>query len=380
MRTCWLLSLGQSPKARAKIAAMPIGLTVILLSVGLPYREDWVVWRASRRRSNSSIFNVTAPVVHVAPEAIDMRLDWHTASDVFNTTGASLQSGWAVINPSLLLLESASDGGAVLLARAARAHATSEVTLRGVTYDAVYPPVNVTEVRRYWHSKIVMSTSVWGDERRTMLSGWNTTEWQVALSGQDEPLEAVHVLSSFETNQGWAPLCEPMPQYDPLNRTLLRKFVTGPEDPKLLRMPSSVVSGSRFAMAFSSLPPKSTIPGCDQTDAAVTQMYMTQADEGSTGHLQNAPAVHLQCGLSTADEKNWIGFTHDGQLYYVYSIEPHRIVQVRAADGACIEIERYSTSAYAPLRRMRVHIAPAPAMASFESDVSETIMPSHPAL
>ena len=51
--------------------------------------------------------------------------------------------------------------------------------------------------------------------------------------------------------------------------------------------------------------------------------------------------------LTRRHEKNWIPFTRGGQLHFVYSIYPHAVVLVRAADGACTN--RWSTSSYAPL-------------------------------
>ena len=68
----------------------------------------------------------------------------------------------------------------------------------------------------------------------------------------------------------------------------MRRFVTGPEDPKLVPMPAGS-PGGRLALAFSSLPPTTTRPGCDQTTSAVYQMYLAQHGEALANlNLNNA--------------------------------------------------------------------------------------------
>ena len=39
----------------------------------------------------------------------------------------------------------------------------------------------------------------------------------------------------------------------------------------------------------------------------------------------------------TGDQKNWGQFEWRGELMYVYSVLPHRVVQARVSDGACVE-------------------------------------------
>jgi len=60
--------------------------------------------------------------------------------------------------------------------------------------------------------------------------------------------------------------------------------------------------------------------------------------------------MRLDCGNFDRPEKNWIAFTHDDQLHFVYSIFPHVVVQARATDGACVQ--RYTSSSYQPLAQL----------------------------
>ena len=107
----------------------------------------------------------------------------------------------------------------------------------------------------------------------------------------------------------------------------------------------------RYGIAFSSYPPRATIPHaeCHNGPRAVYQMYLAaEGEAAAAGKL--APAARVSgpgCGWTRLDEKNWVGFTRRGQLHFVYSVHPHTVVLARAADGACAT--RYSTSSYAPV-------------------------------
>ena len=118
-----------------------------------------------------------------------------------------------------------------------------------------------------------------------------------------------------------------------VNRTLFRKLVSGPEDPKLVASPAASVHGP-YGVAFSSYPPSWTRPGCAQTDAAVQQMFMA-ASGTSLQDQTPTPGVRLQCGETELDEKNWIAFNYKDQQHFVYSVQPHVVVAARVLDGAC---------------------------------------------
>jgi len=54
-----------------------------------------------------------------------------------------------------------------------------------------------------------------------------------------------------------------------------------------------------------------------------------------------------------ADEKNWIGFGWRGQLLFVYSVHPHKVVMARAGDGACVARHGW-VSSFAPLAHLEM--------------------------
>jgi len=176
------------------------------------------------------------------------------------------------------------------------------------------------------------------------------------------PMQRKHVLPSIGESE-WSPLCEPEPTYNPANGTLIRKVVSGPEDPKLLALPQ-VSSNPRWAITFSSLPPVSTRTGCyraglpqyTEGTAGVPQMYIApdvRADfsPGGAGPSEPVVGMRLECGEEFKPEKNWIGFTHEGQLHYVYQIHPnHEVVQARSSTGECSSV--YTSRSYAPLAEL----------------------------
>lgn len=94
-------------------------------------------------------------------------------------------------------------------------------------------------------------------------------------------------------------------------------------------------------------------PNCSQNEYGVQQMFLTQPAAHvvatATGFGSPVAAVRLDCGrFSEVDEKNWIAFMWEGQLLYVYSIYPHRIMHVRPADGECMERKEWLTT-FTPL-------------------------------
>jgi len=136
----------------------------------------------------------------------------------------------------------------------------------------------------------------------------------------------------------WAHLCVPE-TFIPTNKTLLRHVVTGPEDAKVFSYNGSV------DVAFSSLPPLGE-DGCAEGED-VSQMYIA----GGVDMTGSSPDVgsRLTCGENDVAEKNWIPFTHDGKLHFVYSPLPHTVVTAQP-DGAC---DQKYTSDFAPLQQLK---------------------------
>jgi len=325
-RSWWL---GQKEKP-LKLWAWPVLTAFLLIVMGVPY--------AHRRRDDSVA--TAAPFVQIAPDAIDVKLNWTAAP--FDDEPA----GRSIINPSLLLTPPDGEGSPRLI-RAARAHGLGSTRGEGTWVDDESgATVIVTELTTVWYSDIVTALEPlasahdldgWGDSMLATLDG------SAALLGS-----ATGRLSSSLTLDSWGPLCEPEPRYVPANYTLFKKTVSGPEDPKLLHLPD----GSA-AMTFSSLPPAESRPGCHQAQSAVVQMYLAPLASGPNASAEPSVGMRLQCGESTTAEKNWIGFSHSSwanQLFYIYSIHPHVVVQARAPDGACVQ--RYSTSSYQPLAKL----------------------------
>lgn len=153
-----------------------------------------------------------------------------------------------------------------------------------------------------------------------------------------------NLLSHTGKSKFWKDLCEPYPSYNDQTGYLVRKQVQGPEDPKLITLPQS-----GWGLTFSSYPPASLLvhdssaEECMWHENAVMQMYLAAHGENLVSDGGTALGVHLQCGSPTDDEKNFIAFAHeDGELYFIYTVEPHVIVHARQADGACAR--QYVTS------------------------------------
>ena len=311
-------------------AALALGLAVMFAAVS----------GADKALRSSDAVNATLTLlgsyVAIAPgAAVDVRLNWTTELE-----------NRALINPSSLWFVGA-DGGA-LVVHSARAHGLDEsegtVTCSAaMRCEGAEDGAVVSSFLSAWRSDVVL-----GDVRpATSLSGWDVAAWEL---DSGSPLHRAAIASSLDAaanhpSDGWGPLCEPRPTFVPENRTLLRKTVSGGEDPKLVALANGSIHGP-FALTFSSLPPTETRPGCHQTGRSVSQMFIA-ADGLRISAGGAAVASRLDCGWTRIAEKNWIAFTHEGQLHYVYSVVPHVVVIARAADGACQR--RYSTSASAPL-------------------------------
>merc|ERR1719502_1290047 len=63
---------------------------------------------------------------------------------------------------------------------------------------------------------------------------------------------------------------------------------------------------------------------------------------------ETTAGYRLDYGKTKQAEKNWIPFTHEGGLYYVYTPIPHRVLKCEAG-GSC---ENYAETSYAPLVRL----------------------------
>jgi peptidoglycan/LPS O-acetylase OafA/YrhL len=237
--------------------------------------------------------------------------------------GVASGNGAVLINPSLLFR-----GDEVIIA--ARLHRRESVQTRGD-----YKNRDVAVVEQTWHSEIVIGSMAlnWG--------AWD--EWLTTGKPPKVLLSQLSTWTGLRTPSGsrWAHLCS-RETWIPQNQTLVKLVVTGPEDPKVFQLPSD----DSIGLAFSSYPPLGR-HGCGK-DGAVSQMYL------ATGVVPSEPAkgslgVRLQCGETTRAEKNWIPFESDGQLYFVYSILPHVVVEGQL-DGMC---GRKHYSNFAPLVRLQ---------------------------
>ena len=315
-------------RARAKrrygplqLLAAPLALTAVLAGFGA---VEWPVAAAAADAPAAPVLNATVELEERS--AIDVRLNWSATGGAFNGS---------VINPSLLWLD---DG---TLVRAARVHAVV-----GHRQEGVWKGEVVTEIVTEWQSDVAIAAAPYGGGA---MGGWDVTAWRLDAAGA--PLvraDLVAHLGAASASDRWGPLCERIPRYVAANATLMRTTTSGAEDPKLVALPPHSAHG-RYAIAFSSYPPASLVPGCHQAPRAVTQMYLAAdgeaaaAGEAAVGSRVGGPG----CGWTRLDEKNWVAFTKDDQLYFVYSIFPHTVVVARAADGLCVV--RYSTSSFAPM-------------------------------
>jgi len=100
---------------------------------------------------------------------------------------------------------------------------------------------------------------------------------------------------------------------------------------------------------FNSYPPKSS-EGEDCGKRGVSQMYLTKGVDAAKPTEANE-AAHLKCGHIDRAEKNWIPFDLEGKSYVVYSVFPHKVIEL-PKDGASRCGQRYS-SVFPPFARLQ---------------------------
>ena len=313
--------------------------------------------------------------VRVADEAIDVRLNWTVREGEYAEPRQ-------LINPSLLW----SAQGRLL--RAARAHART----CNVNYGATYKGENATEFLTTWHSDVAFdgpavrsdSTIIASDVTQSQeeaWAGWDVAAW--GLDADDAPLRNVQ-LHHGDVNAGWGNLCEKAPRWQASERRLWRTVVTGPEDPKLARFPSTFASvprpsgdldgwsdggwddtdvndGRRLSdgqqeetirLVFNSMPVVPEAPGqCVPTPryqmfhsaSALREEEKTSDGSDGGGYGYSAEAVPLMCGSTALHEKNWVSFADGDRLRYVYQVSAH-IVITQDAWGQCLDGQAYYDS------------------------------------
>jgi len=329
-RSWWLKQKGKVCFRMPKLVFMPLWTAVLLLSISVPYRAT---------RSAAAVVRLAKPYVRGSNASdgaalfVDVRLNW-TAPEFGDDERA-------LINPSIAVIEP-SDNLRIVL-RVARAHAALESVSEGswVVNTSTNEARRVTIIKQEWRSDIVIAKDVGPLD----LSGWSVATWGLDGNAPMQRKRILPTLDSTDDSESWGPLCEAAPTFIPQNNTLVRKVVTGPEDPKLLMLAENV-GNVRWGITFSSLPPIATNPQCYQggsrveqgQEVGVTHMYI--APETRAGGEISAPSAEvigsrLQCGRTDQAEKNWIGFMHRGQLHYVYSVYPHKVVIARSEDGGC---------------------------------------------
>eukprot|EP00930_Biecheleria_cincta_P092853 TRINITY_DN8290_c0_g1_i1.p1 TRINITY_DN8290_c0_g1~~TRINITY_DN8290_c0_g1_i1.p1 ORF type:complete len:1880 (-),score=353.33 TRINITY_DN8290_c0_g1_i1:622-6261(-) len=229
--------------------------------------------------------------------------------------------GSVLINPSIHIF-----GGKVIVA-ARRHHSES------VQHVGQYNGSLVTVIEQIWHSNIVLGEA---DFSATAWAAWPEAG-RLPFSAKANTWTGLRT----EAGQKWRQLCV-KETWIPNNQTLLRHVVTGPEDPKVFEHEGSL------DLAFNSLPPLGR-DGCEE-GKQVSQMYMAsnidvlKMSQQKVGH-------RLRCDLSDKAEKNWIPFTYQGKLHYVYTPQPHKVVAIDPSDGSCEE--PYEETIFDPLRRLQ---------------------------
>lgn len=314
----------------------PALLAAILVITKIPYNP------IPRSTSSCSMFNATnstgnyttlEPFVRLSNESIDMELNWTIQSDTMLEGTAD----YSIINPSLLFQDD--DKGGLTLIRAARVHKVTQKVTDGILYEGK----EVTEHILSFASSIAMKAESFNGDLSTGFDDDSISNWGLDAS---YPLDLVNdkMLSHKGFNTGWTDICEPQPAFNDEEKTLFRKIVDGPEDPKLLEIPAGKKNeGTSFGLTFSSFPPASLITrkDCKWDEEAVMQMYLAP-DGPSLVSQTMSQGVKLNCGDPYETEKNWIAFHHENKLYYIYSVEPHVVVHVRKEDGSCVK--QYETS------------------------------------
>eukprot|EP00937_MAST-01D_sp_MAST-1D-sp2_P008098 g8098.t1 len=332
-----------------------------------------VVLAAATGAHHARVSSGAGDVVIAAGAAVDVSLLRHgwaataQAAKVVNPQYASDDSlattiSMALINPSVLAWDDGGGGGQVYV-RVARVHAVSQTSSGGKSYPAYgHAGGDATELTHTWHSGIVFHAYRGRPGTGLRLAGWDPSAWRWAPA-ESQQMVAMPLTSNLAAGAdaaawrtGTSRLCRAKGTWIPANRTMVRKIVNGAEDPKPFRH----AHAGGWGVAFTSYPHQAARPGCDGTYMANPQMYVAGDGDGAWGRAASTttagkawpggsmvPAQRLQCGFkSVYAEKNWIAFTVADQLYFVYSVHPHTVVQARAADGACIR--RYATT-FGPL-------------------------------
>ena len=164
----------------------------------------------------SLMYDPKADEAAFAPAWVDLSAQGYKAIDMQLNFSAQSTEG-AVINPSLAL-----QGTDLIIA--ARVHKVS-TTVGGMRDWG--NNTDVVEMVNEWKSSIVVGKAAFD---RDAFFGWNSSAWSL-----DFDLEKAAILTDV-TNAtslwGSTPLCEARPSYIEKNNTLIRKVVTGPEDPK----------------------------------------------------------------------------------------------------------------------------------------------------
>ena len=320
----------------ARVAALPCFVALVGAVLCSINRELEVITASAVDGCGRPTRPVALPpaYVHVAAQARDVRLNW-------TALAADFDEPRALINPSLLW----SSGH---LVRAARAHAVTCAANRSFTYNGVAG----TELTTTWHSDIALDggaviTSREQDgasrQREVDVDGgiaaWST--WDVGRWGLDGsgPLRRLALLR--DDGAPWGALCEGQASWEPSNATSLRTRVTGPEDPKLFKLPANfgtqgAAGLGRVGLAISSLAPRREGVECPMVAGGQAQYNMFQVAGGLSRPAEgsgtySAQANGLPCGNEATHEKNWIAMPRGETLHYVYSIFPHVVKTVDAA-------------------------------------------------
>jgi hypothetical protein len=390
---------------------LAIALLVSLLTSAACLADDYSRHRTPSKRTDACGLALTPPAllpayVRVAPEAIDVRLNWTMAETERAPLGdnalAAFPNPPALINPSMLWLE---DGR---LLRAARLHSTG----CQVNPNAEYNGSQATDIRTVWQSTIMVDAETVSpakvavgarttpslgmsiEPRSQSASGAASdsagSEWDEALrllGGSARPLRPLDLTREEGNAEAWAPLCNREPKYVAVNHSLMQTVVTGAEDPKLVLLSSSGTAAPspaapRAGIAFSSFPPDDGPDACHDPASmkfggskAQYQMFFASSSvldndppgasgNNSTSRISGAAAAlpsaveplpsavghRFSCQNAHKASKNWIGFSHAGKLMMITSIQPHA-VQAVSEDGECLS-DSFLTDAYLPLHRL----------------------------
>jgi len=266
-------------------------------------------------------------------DMVDFRLDF-----------ASPDGRGAVINPSLVVVDDPDDPLTTKVHVAARVHWLSSKQEADIYVgeQEEYQGKLVTRIDNVWHSKLVV-----GDISLSREFMWN---WPTTAAKLDVPLKS-HQLTTAE-GESWTRLCR-SDVFIPENMTVIRKIVTGPEDPRL------TLHNGRIVLSINSVPPVIDIGfGDSYADACpvtVSQMYNAYLYPAVEQNFFNPTFVtpnYLEYGRKQRAEKNWISFSHGDQLYYVYSLFPHIIAVSDPADGRVANAFETSFNPLLSLSRM----------------------------